>query len=218
MPLDELALKNATPCEKPFRLWDGGSLCLLVSPSGSKLWRFKYYFAGKNQWLPLGAYPEVTLESAREKRNQALLLIREGRNPSREQKAAELWQFLEARDSFKSVALDFITKMGGRWSERHRANSVRRLKVYILPALGNRPIGKIEPQELLEMLRKIEASGMRETAARVCTLCSQILKYGISCGVCSRNAAAGLRRALTVPKSSNKREIHTSSGSQTARG
>ena len=218
MPLDELTLKNAKPCEKPFRLWDGGSLCLLVSPSGSKLWQLKYCFAGKNQWLPLGAYPEVTLENAREKRNQALLLICEGRNPSREQKAAELWQILEARNSFKSVALDFITKMGGRWSERHRASSIRRLEVYILPALGNRPIGKIEPPEVLEVLRKIEASGMSETAARVCTLCSQILKYGISCGVCSRNAAAGLRGALAVPKSSNKRERHTSSGNQTAQG
>ena len=216
MPLDELALKNAIPCEKPFRLWDEGSLFLLVSPSGSKLWRLKYYFAGKNRCLPLGAYPEVTLDNAREKREQARQLIREGRDPSLEQKAAKLWQVLEAQNSFKSVALDFVTKMGGRWSERHRASSIRRLEVYILPALGNRPIGKIEPPEVLEVLRKIEASGMRETAARVCTLCSQILKYGISCGVCSRNAAAGLRGALTLPKNSNKRERHTSSGNQTA--
>lgn len=218
MPLDELALKNAKPCEKPFKLWDRGSLCLVVSPSGSKLWRFKYRFAGKDQWLPLGAYPEVTLENAREKRNQARLLIHEGRNPSREQKAAELWQILDARNSFKSVALDFITKMGGRWSERHRASSIRRLEVYILPALGNRPIGKIEPPEVLEVLRKIEASGMRETTARVCTLCSQILKYGISCGLCSRNAAAGLRKTLTLPKNSNKPQMHTSSRIQTAQG
>ena len=203
MPLNELTIRSAKPREKPFKLADERGLFLLVNPSGSKLWRLKYRIAGKEQLLALGAYPEVTLKTAREKRDEARLLIRDGRNPTRERKAAKLRQMLEAQNSIKAVALDFITKMGKRWSERHRVNAISRLEANIFPALGNRPIGQIEPPELLEALRKIEARGAHEMAARVRALCSQVFRYGISCGMCSRDAAADLRGALTPPRSGN---------------
>jgi len=114
MPLDQEMVENAKAREKPFRLLDERGLFLVMNLSGSKLWQFKYRFAGKDLWLPLGTYPEVTLEIAREKRDEARRLIGEGRSPSHELKAAKLWQRLEGRSSFKAVALDFIGKMDGR--------------------------------------------------------------------------------------------------------
>jgi hypothetical protein len=53
---------------KPYKLSDCGGLHLLVTPTGSKLWRLAYRFAGKQNALALGAYPEVTLAAARDKR------------------------------------------------------------------------------------------------------------------------------------------------------
>ncbi|MGB8868622.1 MAG: integrase arm-type DNA-binding domain-containing protein [Rhodomicrobium sp.] len=203
MPLTEAAIKAAKPREKPFKLSDEKGLFLLVNPSGSKLWRIKYRIAGKEQLLALGAYPDVTLKQARARRDESRSIIHNGRNPSAERKAAKQRQMLEAKNSFKAVALDFIAKAGKHWTERHRTIAMRRLEANVFPVLGNRPIAQIEPPELLEVLRKIEDRSAHETAGRVRTLCSQVFRYGISCGMCSRDAAADLRGALTPPKSSH---------------
>jgi hypothetical protein len=88
MPLNEPTIRNAKPREEPFKLGDERGLFLLVNPSGSKLWRLKYRHADKEQLLALGAYPEVSLKIARAKRDEARMLIRDGRDPSRERKAS----------------------------------------------------------------------------------------------------------------------------------
>jgi integrase len=203
MPLTDVEIRNAKPDAKPRKLADEKGLFLLVSPSGSKLWRLKYRFAGREKLLALGAYPEVSLKDARGRRDDARATLREDRDPSAERKAVKQRQALEVQNAFKPIALDFIEKMGRRWSERHRANAISRLEHNIFPTLGNRPIGQIEPPELLAELRKIEARGAHEMASRIRALCSQIFRYGIACGVCSRDAAADLRGALTPPTSSN---------------
>ena len=62
MPLTDVAIRAAKPREKPYRLSDSGGLYLEVSPSGSKLWRWKYRFGGKEKRLALGVYPDVPLK------------------------------------------------------------------------------------------------------------------------------------------------------------
>ena len=71
MPLNDLILRNAKPLDKAYKLSDEKGLFLLVNPNGSKYWRLKYYFAGKEKLLALGVYPEVRLAEAREQRDQA---------------------------------------------------------------------------------------------------------------------------------------------------
>ena len=66
MALSDSAIRKAKPADKPIRLFDGGGLYLEISPSGSKLWRLKYRFAGKEKRLALGIYPDVSLAGARE--------------------------------------------------------------------------------------------------------------------------------------------------------
>ena len=61
MPLTDTAIRKAKPKDKPFKLSDSGGLYLLVQPSGSKWWRYKYRFAGKEKLLALGSYPETSL-------------------------------------------------------------------------------------------------------------------------------------------------------------
>ena len=117
MPLDDLTIRNAKPREKPFKLFDEKGLFLLVNPNASKLWRLKYPFAGKEKLLALGAYPEVSLKTARAKRDEARLAIRDGRDPCGERKAAKRRQVTEAQNAFRTIALEFIDKMGRRWGE-----------------------------------------------------------------------------------------------------
>jgi hypothetical protein len=42
-------------------------LYVLVNPSGSKWWRFKYQFDGREKLLSFGTYPDTSLKLAREK-------------------------------------------------------------------------------------------------------------------------------------------------------
>ncbi|AOH84091.1 hypothetical protein AWL63_09060 [Sphingomonas panacis] len=59
MALKELEACYATERAKDYKLADGEGLYLLVRPNGSKLWRFKYRFDGKEKLLSFGAYPDV---------------------------------------------------------------------------------------------------------------------------------------------------------------
>lgn len=81
MALKELEVKYTQRRQRPFKLSDGGGLHLLVQPSGSKLWRLKYRFDGKEKLLSFGKYPGVGLAAAREKRRAAKELLAQGIAP-----------------------------------------------------------------------------------------------------------------------------------------
>lgn len=66
MSLTDAQVRNAKPTDRPQKISDGGGLYLLVTPSGTKLWRLAYQFVGKQKTLSLGAYPTVSLSEARE--------------------------------------------------------------------------------------------------------------------------------------------------------
>jgi hypothetical protein len=68
--------------EKPYKISCSKNLYILINPYGSKLWRFKYRYGGKDQLLSLGAYPAVSLEQAIRKRDEYRQMLREGINPS----------------------------------------------------------------------------------------------------------------------------------------
>jgi hypothetical protein len=71
MALKDIQIKTAKPKEKDYKLTDGGGLYLLVTSGGSKLWRFKYRFDGKEKLLAIGAYPDLSLAEARGRRQEA---------------------------------------------------------------------------------------------------------------------------------------------------
>ena len=81
--LSEARIRAAKPADKPYKLFDERGLYLKVETSGSRLWRFKYRHGGKEKLLALGAYPDVTLKRAREKRDQARRLLADEVDPSR---------------------------------------------------------------------------------------------------------------------------------------
>ncbi|OGA14497.1 MAG: hypothetical protein A3H32_11795 [Betaproteobacteria bacterium RIFCSPLOWO2_02_FULL_63_19] len=94
MPLTDAAIRRAKPSAKPFRIADSAGLYLEVSPSGGKLWRFKYRFDRKQRMLALGIYPEISLAGARHKRDEARKLLASDTDPSEHRRAAKA-----ARDS-----------------------------------------------------------------------------------------------------------------------
>ena len=86
MKLTNANCKSAKPDEKTYKLADGGGLFLVINPNGSKLWRLKYRYVGKEKTLSLGAYPLVSLLEARDGRDKAKKLLLNMVDPAEEWK------------------------------------------------------------------------------------------------------------------------------------
>jgi hypothetical protein len=80
--LSDAKIRSLKPREKAYKVSDDRGLYLLVNPNGSRWWRFKYYFGGKERGISLGVYPDVPLKYAREQREEARQLVARGIDPS----------------------------------------------------------------------------------------------------------------------------------------
>lgn len=192
MPLTALGVKSAKPRNKPYKLSDEKGLYLLVNPSGSKLWRFDYRFAGKRKTLAFGKWNDVELAQARDRRDAARQSLAAGSDPALgpEQEAQTV------KNSFQTVARDWHAGAKAAWTPRYAKLVLGRLEADIFPHLGSDDIDAIEPPRLLEVIRKIEARGALEMAKRVKNHCGEVFQYGIAEGKCRRDPAAEIHRAL----------------------
>ena len=100
MALSNAQIKNAKPAAKPVRLFDDGGLYLEISPSGGKLWRWKYYIDGKEKRLALGRYPEVPLAAARKRREVAREQLANGVDPGEDRKAKRAERIARLTNTF----------------------------------------------------------------------------------------------------------------------
>ncbi len=192
MSLTALSVKNAKPRHKPYKLADEKGLYLLVTPTGSKLWRFDYRFAGKRKTLAFGKWNDVELAQARNRRYAARQSLAQGRDPASGAKE----EAAIVRNSFEIVARDWHAAAKTAWTPRYAKLILGRLEADIFPHLGNDDIDAIEAPRLLEVIRKIEARGALEMAKRVKNHCGEIFQFGIAEGKCQRDPAAEIRRAL----------------------
>jgi integrase len=203
MPLTDTKIKNAKPQAKPYKLADERGLFLLVHSNGSRYWRWKFHFGGKEKQLALGVYPDVSLKAARDKRDEARAVLASGADPSckrrEEKRAAKLMQ----ANTFETVASEFLDKQRMRWTGKHIKGMTNRLQANVFPYIGERPIGEIEAPELLAVLREIEDRGAYDLAHRMRQICGAVFRYGIATGRCKRDPAADLRGALTSHKKKN---------------
>jgi len=119
MPLTDLAIRRAQPTDRPVKILDSDGLYLLLSPNGSRLWRFKYRFGGREKLLSFGVYPDVPLKLARDRRDEARRLIAAGADPSAKRRTERLAQ----SETFEAVARKWLDLQGnaidGRTFEMH---------------------------------------------------------------------------------------------------
>lgn len=201
-PLTDTAVRNLKPAAKPYKKSDGGGLHLLVTPQGSKLWRFAYRFDGKQKLLSFGKYPAVSLSKARAERDLAKTQLAEGLDPSGLRKAerAKIEEIKPVDDNWKALCQEWWQK---RRREEASPTTLKKLnwlleKTY--PALGEKMPRDITAPDLLAVLRTVEAAGTFETAKRLRSTCGQVFRYAIATARADRDVAADLKGALTSPK------------------
>lgn len=204
--LTAVAVKNARPADRPYKLSDGGGMFLLVNAVG-KYWRVAYRFAGKQKTLALGPYPEVTLEAARKARDAARLLLRDGTDPGMVRKVDKLTARHKSENTFEAVAREWHGKYKATWTEHTAHKNIRILEINIFPWLGSRPIGDVTAPELLAVIRRVEERGLLDTAHRLRYTTGQVFRYGIATGRCGRDLSADLRGAITPLRKQNMAAI-----------
>lgn len=194
MALKELEVKYATKRQRPYKLSDGEGLHLLVQPSGSKLWRLKYRFEGKEKLLSFGKYPVVTLAIAREKRNEAKVLLDQGKDPAeiKQQKKKQK----AALKVFEPIARAWHANRVDGLDPAHAKRVMNRMERDVFPAIGSRPIAEIDAPEILEMIRAVEARGALDVSRRLKQGVSQVFRYAIANGWAKVDPTLGLNDAL----------------------
>jgi integrase len=192
MPIKETQARSASPSEKSYKLSDGGGLFLLVQPSGSKLWRMKYRFGGKEKLLSFGTYPAISLSAAREKRLNAKHTISLGKDPM----AGMVQSSVPHDKSFEVIAKRWHKNRASSLDPAHAARVWSRIERDVIPAIGHMHIEEIAAPDVLAMIRKIEARGALDISRRAKQCVGQVFQFAIASGWAKTDPTSHLRGAL----------------------
>lgn len=196
MPLTNIACQKAQPDQKPYKMFDSGGLYLEVMPNGSKYWRLKYRYFGKENRLAIGVYPRISLAEARERREQAKKALDNNVNPSVSKKEQKMRAQQNAETTFELVAREWHKLNEEKWTPNYAQDILHRMEMDIFPKIGSLPIADIRPVKILETLRLIERRGAFEMARRTKQYLGQIFRYAVITERAEKDPTADLKDAL----------------------
>lgn len=200
MALSDTAIRGLRLSKKPYKVYDRDGLFLLVNPSGSKLWRWRYRFDGKEKLMAFGEYPLVSLAQARERLLAGRKMLALGTDPMAERKAEAEAKEREAQarqrqsdNSFERVARRWWEWWAGGKSPRHANYVLRRLETDVFPAVGDKFVDAVTAADIRDLMLTIEGRGARDVAKRAHETTGQIFRFAIAHGIAARNPAADFK-------------------------
>jgi integrase len=199
--LTDAKIKAAKPSGKPYKLADGDGLYLLIKGSGSRLWRFKYRYAGKEKLAAFGGYQpgspdHVSLAEARDRLAGVKRQLRDGIDPSAARQVEKQARVDRAEGAFEVVALEWHAKQSAAWSPGYAEKELRQLKSHVFPRIGGKPVRDLTSRDLLDVLQRIEKKGRAETAHRVRRSLGAIMRYAVLTHRADVDPSAALKGAL----------------------
>lgn len=200
MALTDTKIRQAKPKEKAYRLSDARGMYLEVTPAGSKCWRLKYRFAGKEKRLSMGMYPQVSLKDARKECELAKGLLEQDIDPSQAKKAKKAEQAQAHANNLEAIAREWHTQQRAKWSQGYADKVLRSVERDLFPYLGTLPLDQITPPQLLSTLRKVENRGAVESAHRLKQTVGQVFRYAVATGRAQRDITPDLKGALAPPQ------------------
>ncbi|MCW0352125.1 integrase arm-type DNA-binding domain-containing protein [Pantoea ananatis] len=194
MALTDIKVRSAKPQEKEYTLVDGDGMFLLIHPNGSKYWRFRFRYGGKQHLMAFGVYPETSLADARQKREEARRLVAAGVDP-REHKRAVKEEQAKEPITFESVAREWHAA-NKKWSEEHSRRVLKSLEDNMFFAIGKRSIEELNTRDLLAPIKVVEATGRFEVASRLQQRTTAIMRYAVQSGLIDYNPAQEMAGAV----------------------
>lgn len=196
--LSDLKIRKAQPKDKEYTLSDGVGLSLVIKPSGAKVWRFRFYWNGKQEKMSFGNYPIVDLKMARTLRHDAHTQLAKGIDPRAERKADQEAQNA-VQITFEEFALtwqQFRIKKLGLDESNHRQSTMVQIRRYMqkdfLPALGKKAMADITRTDVVAVMRGIENRGALAIAAKCRGWLNELFRHALFEGIITTNPAADL--------------------------
>jgi hypothetical protein len=186
--------------ERDYKVSDEKGLYLVVTTTGSKLWRMDYQLHGKRRTLSFGIYPDTTLALARERRLEARRLLSEGIDPSQHKQQRARRDELERANTFKAVAEKLMSEGKKKKLAPRTITTKEWLLSLVYPHIGNRVIGELTPADVLNALKAIEVSGRLESARRARQVMSEVFRRAAIDGLAAGDPTPLLRGHIQVPK------------------
>lgn len=199
MPLTDVKIRQTKPGEQPLKLTDSGGLYLEVRPSGSRLWRYRYRIAGKENLYAVGHYPTVSLLEARRLRDEARDLVRQGIHPSHARQAKFSEQIARNANTFEAVAREWLERKRTNWSPYYHNQAIRALEQNAFPKIGRLPIRAVTAAQVLDVLNVMHRRGATTYALQLRQWCSAIFRFAVVTLRADGDPAAALKGALTRP-------------------
>ena len=207
MPLTDSQIRKVRPSAKTTKFADGGGLTLLVTPKGSKLWRLRYRYDGKQKDLALGRYPAVSLARARERREEPKILLAQGIDPRAAQIEAKAERLAVTENTFGKIADELLAKLRAEGVAEVTLSKKQWLLDIARLDIGSRPIRDLTSAMVLETLRKVEKTGRYEKANRLRSTIGQGCRYAISTARLDNDPTAALKGALVSPTAKHQAAI-----------
>lgn len=105
-------IQSLRPRPKPYKVYDGNGLFLLIQPNGSRLWRFRYRLYGRERRLSLGKYPSVGLRAARVRCFDVRDQLAAGIDPAVAKRNNGHKALAASKATFRAIADEYIGKIG----------------------------------------------------------------------------------------------------------
>ena len=200
------AIEAAKPKDKIYALTDGGGLHVDVLPTGTKVWRYKYRFAGRRDKITIGRYPAISLKQARMIHEALQEAVQRGEDP----KTIQLEGFTGTRvkptgPTFETYARQWVEDTLYYRSATYRAQQLRWLESYVFPVIGGQPLTSVAPGDVLGILDSLR--GTPTTAEGVRSLIQRVYNYAIRNLQADSNPALMVRGAVSVPKKTHHRHL-----------
>ena len=152
----------------------------------------KYRYQQKEKLLTFGPYPQVGLKEARRMREDARRLLREGIDPGTKQTAGAI----DTSRQFETIARNWHSQQSAIWTPPYAFDVMRSLTEYVFPVIGTQDIATVRSDQVLAIVRTIEARPAIETARRVRQRISAIFGYAIADSKATSDPAAVIIGAM----------------------
>lgn len=201
-PLVDTEIKKAKPEDKPYTMTDGQGLFLIVSPTGSKSWRFNYYrpISKKRAKIALGMYPAITLSKARALRDEYKHLLANGIDPQEHCKQLELQKLQFKQNTLFAIAEKWKQKKETEVKEKTLKPRWRMLEKYIFPELGDLPISEISPLRLSSTIRPVFDRGIANTGLVIIQMVNEIMVFAVNLDIIEFNKCSNVASTFNVKK------------------
>ena len=198
--LTDKSIQALKPRAKPYRVADGESLFVQVSPSGALLWRLRYRFGGKAKTLALGIYPKVKGAEARKLAGEARQLLEDGTDPGAVRKAEIARVQMGAENTFRVLAEAWMKHTWPTLAKATKDKQRLYFDQHIYPFIGDKPITAVTTGDVLMMVKKLTGRGVLDIAKRCLNLTQRTFSYAVAHGQAERNPAKDFSAADVIPR------------------